>query len=272
MIYSKNIVGFSVIDNLNEEKREKIRHDKLYKSFEDKDLFIAPKHYCKFDEIKKHLYSYTYSVSCLGDVKGKRILDVGCGTGTFSIILAKRGAIVCGIDISRLAIEIAQKRAMINNVFTDKITFKEMSFYETNFSDASFDLIIGMSALHHANDKNKISKELWRVLKKKGKAVFNEPFGNSLGLEKIRQLLPIKGVQGQKDHWKDQIKYKELKSFEKHFVVNCKEYQMFSRLDRLLPFNSIKKKLANFDYEILNNFRFLRPYARDIVIVLEKKI
>lgn len=259
-----------MINNLNEEAIEKIRHDKLYEDFAEKQLFIAPKHYHKFDKIEKHLYSYTYSVHCLGNVKGKRILDIGCGTGAISTILAKRGAIVFGIDISSMAIEFAKKRAFINNI-EDKVTFKEMSFYESKFPDGYFDLVVGMSALHHAQDKEKLCKELWRVLKRNGRAVFNEPFGNSLSLEKIRQLLPIKGVKGKKDHWKDQIKYKELKIFENYFYIKNKEYQMFSRLDRLLPFESIRKTLAVLDYEILSVFPFLRPYARDIVIVLDKK-
>ena len=53
----------------------------------------------------------------LGDLRDKRVLDIGCcGEGTNSILLAKLGAQVTGVDISPKSIELAERRAEINQV------------------------------------------------------------------------------------------------------------------------------------------------------------
>lgn len=50
-------------------------------------------------------------LSLIGDVKHKRVLDAGCGYGFYSILLAKRGAMVTGIDISEKMIALAKNNA-----------------------------------------------------------------------------------------------------------------------------------------------------------------
>jgi SAM-dependent methyltransferase len=47
----------------------------------------------------------------IGDVRGKRVFDAGCGHGSYSIYCAKRGAMVTGVDISEAMIEIAEREA-----------------------------------------------------------------------------------------------------------------------------------------------------------------
>ena len=46
-----------------------------------------------------------------GDLNGKRVLDIGCGTGLLSVKLAKMGAEVTGIDISTDMLTVAEQRA-----------------------------------------------------------------------------------------------------------------------------------------------------------------
>ena len=50
-------------------------------------------------------------LSLLKDIRGKKILDLGCGTGVLSKILKNRGAMVSGIDISPKMIEIAKRNS-----------------------------------------------------------------------------------------------------------------------------------------------------------------
>jgi len=253
-----------------EESDEKLRHNEKYKNVENENLFIEPIHYQKFEKIKKHIHCYTYAVMGLGDIKGKMVLDFGCGTGWFSVILAKRGAVVEGIDISSTAIEIAKKRAVVNKV-TNAVEFKVMSSYKLDYPDGFFDKIIGLSALHHMSDKKHLCNSLHRILKPYGKIVFNEPFGNSKLLERLRLLIPIKVQEEDKTHWNEQIKYKDLEVFKDKFQVEYKEFQFFSRLDRIFKSNWIIKLLGIIDVEFLKNVPFLRKYARDIVIILTKK-
>lgn len=253
----------------SEENKEKLRHDNKYRSVENEDLFIEPIHYEKFEKIKKHIHCYTHAVTRLGDIKGEMVLDLGCGTGWFSVILAKRGAVVEGIDISPTAIEIAKKRAIINQV-SDSVKFKVMSFYDLAYPDRTFDKIIGLSALHHMRNKELLCDSLYRILKPGGMIVFNEPFGNSTILERLRLYVPIKVQEEDKSHWNEQIKYKDLEVFKDKFHLEYKEFQFFSRLDKIFKSDWIIKLLGIVDVKLLKNIPFLRKYARDIVIILRK--
>lgn len=57
----------------------------------------------------KRFIQYPEALKLLGEVNNKRILDIGCGNGTFTRMLAKRGAVVVGYDPSSKQIKIAQK-------------------------------------------------------------------------------------------------------------------------------------------------------------------
>ena len=71
---------------------------------------------------------YVDLISLAADgVKGKKIIDVGCGTGLLSVKLAKAGALVTGIDLSKDMLTIAEKRA---NDLSLKIDFLEKPMQE----------------------------------------------------------------------------------------------------------------------------------------------
>src|SRR6266481_763873 len=63
-----------------------------------------------------------YCFRLLGDLRGKNILDVGCGEGEDAMILAMLGAQVTGLDVSPGAIALARQRAALNGV-SDRTRF-----------------------------------------------------------------------------------------------------------------------------------------------------
>lgn len=256
-----------------EEIKEKDRHDRFYRKFKYKidDLWLAPFHHEKFDNITEPLHCYTYAMKNLGEVSGKNILDIGCGKGEVSVILAKRGARVYGIDISPEAIKIAKDRAIANRVST-MTDFQVMSFYNIKFPYEYFDKIIGKAVLHHCNHKKMLSNTLFRLLKFNGRVVFIEPFGNSRYLEKIRLLVPVKVQEEDKTHWNEQIKYSDLTYFEDLFEIHYKEMHFISRFDRVIQSESLVNWMGIIDLKLLKIFPWLKPYARDIAIILDKKI
>jgi len=222
----------------------------------------------KFKNIDKATNGYEHSIKVLGDIKGKNVLDFGCGNGWLSVVLAKMGANVSGFDISKEAVRVATSMAEYNGV-GDRTNFKVGSGYDSGFPSQSFELIIGQAILHHLGDKESLAKELNRLLKPGGKAVFHECFGDSLTLERIRLLFPVP-TEGE-PHWDEQLKYSDINVLKQYFNVQHKEFGLFSRLDRIIKNISINSALNKVDCFLLDNLKFLRRYARTVVVELYKK-
>lgn len=107
----------------------------------------------------------------LGNVKGKKILEIGCGGGQCSIALAKQGAVCTGIDISEEQLKYAEKLAKKNKV---KINFVHGSFQNLNkIKSNSVDIVFSAYALQYSPDLKKVCKSVYRILKKNGIFVFS---------------------------------------------------------------------------------------------------
>src|SRR5690349_19717603 len=81
-------------------------------------------------------YPLEYAFHLLGDVHGKLVLDLGCGSGEETIPLRQRGARVIGIDISRDLLEVAQRRLQKYGLDAD---LRVRSAYDTQLPDGSVD-------------------------------------------------------------------------------------------------------------------------------------
>lgn len=259
-------------DHRSEEESEAARHDRLYADTAARSsLVLGPPDWNRFDEEPRPWHPYESFVLMLGDVRGKRILDAGCGNGWLSVILAKRGAQIEGFDISPAAIRIAQDRALANGV-EGQCTFRTASAYDLPYSDSTFDAVIGSALLHHLGDKERFASVMNRVLKHDGVAVFQEPFGNCLALERLRTLVPIPSAAADDpDQWKQQFKYKDLEPFNSLFEITTREYHLLSRLDRVISWPPFQRILGKLDHFLLGLFPFLRPYARIILLRLRPR-
>lgn len=98
--------------------------------------------------------------SLLSLVKGKRVLDIGCGTGNFSFKLAKRGYHVIGVDVSGEMLAIAKKRAAADGL---EIEFITMDAHRLDFADESFDCAFSMAVFEFLQDPEKALEEMFRV-------------------------------------------------------------------------------------------------------------
>ena len=106
-------------------------------------------------------------IALAGEVKGKRILDAGCGPGRHSKKLIAKGASVTGIDISDEMVRIAKERC------GPKADFWRADFERVEFERASFDLIIASLSLMYSRDINRVLRNFGGWLKPKGRLIFS---------------------------------------------------------------------------------------------------
>jgi len=132
------------------------------------------------------LYPLDYCYWLLGDVRGKRVLDYGCGAGENTTALAARGASVIGLDLSPELIELANRRLALHGGQAD---FVVGSCHEIPLADDHVDVVFGMAILHHL-DLERAAREVWRVLKPGGLAIFSEPTRDSATLRVVRRMIP----------------------------------------------------------------------------------
>ena len=110
------------------------------------------------------LYDRPATLDMIGDVAGRRVLDVGCGPGFYLPELIERGADVLGCDASPLMIELARARA------GDRADLRLHSL-EKPFDwidDRSVDLVVCALVYHYVNDRPAFLAEMHRVLRPGG--------------------------------------------------------------------------------------------------------
>jgi SAM-dependent methyltransferase len=131
-----------------------------------------------------------YAYRLLGDVRGRDVLDLGCGSGSNTALLALRGARVCGLDLSPDLITLARRRLEINRIAGD-VRFVVGSAHAIDLPDSSIDVVFGIAILHHV-DLTRTAGEIVRVLRPGGRAIFQEPVRNSRLIRGIRRLIPYR--------------------------------------------------------------------------------
>lgn len=101
----------------------------------------------------------------LGNVKGKKVLDFGCGTGIYAKILRKQGAVVKGFDISDAMLAIARTE-------NPGMDLRIGSGYRIPFKE-KFDVVVAALVIDYLEDWNRVFREVRRVLKKGGSFIFS---------------------------------------------------------------------------------------------------
>ena len=190
---------------------EKEFHDRWAKSLNLDKLSV----YQAFEGVVSP--EYRFAVKKIGRIKGKRILNVGCGAGEEAVYLAKNGAYVVAIDISVGMLKVAKKLAKKFKV-EDKIEFKEMNVEKITLREREFDVVFGNAILHHIDIRRGI-REFKRVLKKQGKVIFIEPLFYNPVINVYRKMAGQ--VRTKNEH---ALKKRDILCFKKHFK-NVEHYE-----------------------------------------------
>ena len=147
----------------------------------DYDKFAEKRHFEVTKGIKKSLrfVEKPMMLSMLPNIEGKRVLLLGCGTAEESEMLSKYNPKkITGIDISEKSIAIAKE------------SYPNCDFYVGDminlpFKENEFDFIFSSLAITHVEDKDKVFKELYRVLDDNGQVLFSVGHPMRFATEKI---------------------------------------------------------------------------------------
>jgi len=154
----------------------------------------------------------------------KKVLEIGCGYGSLSVYMSKRGAKVNGVDISSEAIKISRRNALLNK---QKIIFRQANGENLPFKDQSFDLVVCCETLEHISNYKKAIDEIVRVTKNSGKIIITIP--NSLNPKGL--YLRIKSKQPIENFFNYWTIAKEFKKREIK-IINQKSKSFFGDYDR----------------------------------------
>jgi len=160
----------SETDSINESSEK-------YFEQEGMDEFWHNRPFSHPESVGKTLERFGHLLSALRIQPGDRVLDFGCGTGWTSIMLARTGAEVVGMDIAPAALAIAGDVAdrELTPETRSRLTFRTYSGQTIEFEDGTFDFVVVVDAFHHFPNPKTILREFERVLSREGRFGFAEP-------------------------------------------------------------------------------------------------
>ena len=221
------------------------------------------------------VFHLEYAFYLLGDVRDKKVVDLGCGSGEKLIPLAVRGADVIGIDLSPDLVELASQRFENYLVAEDgcrdcrcpivsknKVQFKVGSAYATGLPDESVDVVFALALFHHLEDLERTRKEIQRILRPNGFLVLREPVRFSKKIVALRPL--FRAPRGEISAYEHPMTRRELEVISEGFELVAERYFR-------LPFVALldRKEARQASDWMLEKFPALKHWATVIVRKLE---
>ena len=134
-------------------------------------------------------------INALAQLSGKRVLDVGCGGGILAEAIAKKGAMVKGIDLSKKALKVADLHSLESgvNVNYELIAAEDLAARESGV----YDVVTCMEMLEHVPDPSAVVQACATLMKPGGQVFFSTLNRNPksylfaiIGAEYMLRLLP----------------------------------------------------------------------------------
>lgn len=166
------------------EYAERIRRERAFHNerFAEDNREAQDKYYEAIAELNQRMGNLIQSAAM-----GKDVLEYGCAQGGASLEFAARARSIHGIDISDVAIGQAEVAAAARGI--TNATFSVADAMDTGIADASFDTIFGSGIIHHLDTERSL-REIHRLLRPGGVAIFKEPLGENIAINMYRRATP----------------------------------------------------------------------------------
>jgi SAM-dependent methyltransferase len=222
----------------------------------------------------------------LGDIRGKKVLELGCGAGEASVYLAKKGAVVTATDLSAGMLRVVEKVASKHGVH---VSTRQTPSDALDFPDSSFDIAYAANLLHHVEISPTLA-EIERVLKPGGLLVSWDPLAHNPLINIYRRIADKVRTPGEHP-----LRISDLRLFRDRFPEVVFEGTWLFSLWIFLRFFLIERvdpnrerywkkilvehrrlergyrRMERVDRRILRRFPFLRRYCWNVVIMARKR-
>jgi len=121
----------------------------------------------------------------MGDLRGKRLLDVGAGLGESSVYFAMQGAEVTATDISPGMVKCAVELGKLHGV---NITGVALAGEDLDIPAGQFDIVYIANTIHHVTDKDRLFEQIQRALKPGGRFFSFDPLAYNPVIEIYRRM------------------------------------------------------------------------------------
>lgn len=137
---------------------------------------------------RRRLYHRAFERLFEEPVRGLRVLDYGCGTGEWGVVMATEGARAALLDLSATAVDIGLRRAQASGA-ADRVSGHARDASDLScFAYDEFDLVFACAAIHHTLKYPNAFEEVVRVIRPGGRLVLAEGWGANPLLNAARRL------------------------------------------------------------------------------------
>ncbi len=245
-------------------RREQAFHDSLARRLDE--TASAPAH---VDDLDRAFFAR------LGSLEGRRVLELGCGTGDLTLQLAERGADVVAVDLSPEMLDIARRRAA-QFVPSARLELVAAPAEATTLPDQSFDLVVGKWILHHV-DVGQAAEEIFRVLRPGGMGLFIENSGRNrlLGLARAhltgRFGIPRFGTED--EHPLVEPDYEHFRERFARVELVYPDFFFFTLVDRQVlrqRWRVASRSINALDRALGSQLPWLRRYSFHVIVEVQK--